>query len=306
MAPKATAQQGNATKARGGVSVDQNERLQQAVLGYLASGGFKRAAKAFEAESGTKKGIEHALVSAWASQAVGTLAGDPASTQNLSSLTSADRDEDEDGSIERVASIITRATGFLDLEAEVSSDEAVSSDKEETEDEDDIEDAKDEVEDRGEVNESDSSSDSSSGIKSGPNPGALTKALLNIGRKRKAPSPSHTTTKSKPVNIASVDTVSPARLPLPEAPAREVKRLPNKRFERIKSDAIFHHEGLRDNSYEARMQSGASANDYGARASRDLGVTKGAGFRKEKNKKKRGSYAGGEITMQSHSIKFDD
>ena len=71
MAPKATAQQGNATKARGGVSVDQNERLQQAVLGYLASGGFKRAAKAFEAESGTKKGIEHALVSAWASQAVG-------------------------------------------------------------------------------------------------------------------------------------------------------------------------------------------------------------------------------------------
>ena len=36
------------------------------------------------------------------------------------------------------------------------------------------------------------------------------------------------------------------------------------------------------------MQSGASANDYGARASRDLGVTKGAGFRKEKNKKKRG------------------
>ena len=84
-----------------------------------------------------------------------------------------------------------------------------------------------------------------------------------------------------------------------------MKKLPNKRFERIKSDAIsFHHEGLRDNSYEARvcpslsalsfadvrtqMQSGASANDYGARASRDLGVTKGAGFRKEKNKKKRG------------------
>lgn len=29
-------------------------------------------------------------------------------------------------------------------------------------------------------------------------------------------------------------------------------------------------------------------NDYGARASRDLIVTRGAGFRKEKNKKKRG------------------
>jgi hypothetical protein len=113
-------------------------------------------------------------------------------------------------------------------------------------------------------------------------------------------------------------------------------------------------------------------NDYGARASRDLIVTRGADFRKEKNKKKRGvsqrfdcclpehllasiwdtgelvrrgtesieggtgggvrredgsswicsdrarrsatsselthsqSYAGGEITMQTHSIKFDD
>lgn len=46
-------------------------------------------------------------------------------------------------------------------------------------------------------------------------------------------------------------------------------------------------------------------NDYGAKASRDLIVTRGAGFRKEKNKKKRGSYVGGEITMQSHSIKFD-
>lgn len=38
-------------------------------------------------------------------------------------------------------------------------------------------------------------------------------------------------------------------------------------------------------------------NDYGAKASRDLIVTRGAGFRKEKNKKKRGSYVGGEITV---------
>ena len=66
--------------------------------------------------------------------------------------------------------------------------------------------------------------------------------------------------------------------------------------------------------------------DYGARASQDLIVTRGAGFRKEKNKKKRGSYRGGDITvrcpyyrvlvsyllprrleqMQTHSIKFTD
>lgn len=39
-------------------------------------------------------------------------------------------------------------------------------------------------------------------------------------------------------------------------------------------------------------------NDYGEKASADLIVTRGAGFRKEKNKKKRGSYRGGEITVR--------
>jgi hypothetical protein len=37
-----------------------------------------------------------------------------------------------------------------------------------------------------------------------------------------------------------------------------------------------------------QTRAGASMNDYGAKASRDLIVTRGAGFRKEKNKKKRG------------------
>jgi hypothetical protein len=40
------------------------------------------------------------------------------------------------------------------------------------------------------------------------------------------------------------------------------------------------------------------SNDYGQRAHNDLIVTRGAGFRKEKNKKKRGSYRGGEITVR--------
>lgn len=39
--------------------------------------------------------------------------------------------------------------------------------------------------------------------------------------------------------------------------------------------------------------------DYGEKAHQDLIVTRGAGFRKEKNKKKRGSYRGGEITVRS-------
>jgi len=76
----------------------------------------------------------------------------------------------------------------------------------------------------------------------------------------------------------------------------------NERFSRIKPQSIP-PEHLLDNGYEAK---GGIANDYGSRAHQDLIVTRGAGFRKEKNKKKRGSYRGGEITMQSHSIKFTD
>jgi ribosomal protein S6E (S10) len=46
------------------------------------------------------------------------------------------------------------------------------------------------------------------------------------------------------------------------------------------------------------MAQGARADDYGARANRDLMVTRGDGFRKEKGKKKRGSYRGGDITVR--------
>jgi len=47
--------------------------------------------------------------------------------------------------------------------------------------------------------------------------------------------------------------------------------------------------------------------DYADRAHQDLVVTKGKGFTKEKNKKKRGSYRGGAIdTSGGKGIKFDD
>lgn len=48
------------------------------------------------------------------------------------------------------------------------------------------------------------------------------------------------------------------------------------------------------------MFQAAPKNDYGAKAHQDLIVTRGAGFRKEKNKKKRGSYRGGEITVSPY------
>ncbi|KAI0053883.1 hypothetical protein FA95DRAFT_1568234 [Auriscalpium vulgare] len=72
-------------------------------------------------------------------------------------------------------------------------------------------------------------------------------------------------------------------------------RKSNTPFQRVKAEQTqIDHDELKDNSFESRR---AGAGDYGERASRDLIVTRGDGFRKEKNKKKRGSYKGGEITV---------
>ncbi|RKO98513.1 hypothetical protein CXG81DRAFT_5735, partial [Caulochytrium protostelioides] len=72
-------------------------------------------------------------------------------------------------------------------------------------------------------------------------------------------------------------------------------------FSRIDQTKVeFADETLRDNTY-----TGTFGNDgWGARASADLIVTRGKGFRSEKNKKKRGSYRGGKIDQGSNSIKF--
>lgn len=76
---------------------------------------------------------------------------------------------------------------------------------------------------------------------------------------------------------------------------RNRSRKTNTPFSRVKVGEIkFADERLKDNAFESRM---AASNDYGAKANADLVVTRGAGFRKEKNKKKRGSYRGGEITV---------
>ena len=67
---------------------------------------------------------------------------------------------------------------------------------------------------------------------------------------------------------------------------------------RVVSEEIeIPHEALRDNSYK-------SFDTWGAKASQDLIVTKGKGFRSEKTKKKRGSYRGGSINVGVNSIRF--
>ncbi|CAA0843029.1 Unknown protein [Striga hermonthica] len=74
-------------------------------------------------------------------------------------------------------------------------------------------------------------------------------------------------------------------------------------FQRVKIDEVeFVDERLQDNSYWAK--DGAETG-YGAKAQEVLGQVKGRGFRHEKTKKKRGSYRGGQIDLQSHSIKFN-
>ncbi|XP_009359956.2 suppressor protein SRP40 [Pyrus x bretschneideri] len=74
-------------------------------------------------------------------------------------------------------------------------------------------------------------------------------------------------------------------------------------FQRVKADEVeFVDEKLRDNSYWAK--DGAEIG-YGAKAQEILGQVRGRDFRHEKTKKKRGTYRGGLIDLQSHSVKFN-
>ncbi|CAN4103748.1 unnamed protein product [Withania somnifera] len=74
-------------------------------------------------------------------------------------------------------------------------------------------------------------------------------------------------------------------------------------FQRVKIDQVeFKDDRLKDNSYWAK--DGADIG-YGAKAQEVLGQVKGRDFRHEKTKKKRGSYRGGQIDLQSRSVKFN-
>ncbi|XP_011620761.1 suppressor protein SRP40 isoform X2 [Amborella trichopoda] len=76
-----------------------------------------------------------------------------------------------------------------------------------------------------------------------------------------------------------------------------------KAFQRVKVEEVkFVDDRLQDNSYWGK--DGADSG-YGAKAQEILGQVKGKDFRHEKTKKKRGSYRGGQIDLQSHSIKFN-
>ncbi|KAE8786055.1 suppressor protein SRP40 [Hordeum vulgare] len=79
---------------------------------------------------------------------------------------------------------------------------------------------------------------------------------------------------------------------------------PKSAFQRVKSEDIkFADERLQDNSYWAK---GGADSGYGAKAQEILGQVRGRDFRHEKTKKKRGTYKGGFIDLQTHSIKFNN
>ncbi|KAL2960785.1 hypothetical protein AAZX31_17G056300 [Glycine max] len=81
------------------------------------------------------------------------------------------------------------------------------------------------------------------------------------------------------------------------------KKPVNAAFQRVQVDKIqFADERLQDNSYWAKD---GAENGYGAKAAEILDQVRGRGFRHEKTKKKRGSYRGGQIDLQSHSVKFN-
>jgi hypothetical protein len=73
-------------------------------------------------------------------------------------------------------------------------------------------------------------------------------------------------------------------------------------FKRVDPSKVFVDEKLKSNKFEDK--SGAFGS-YGHKAHNDLSVTRGKGFRQEKNKKKKGSYYGGYIDTGVHSVKFD-
>ena len=89
------------------------------------------------------------------------------------------------------------------------------------------------------------------------------------------------------------------RSPSPSIPASsKQQKKQNTPFQRVPKDTPVDPK-LASNAYQSY--------DYADRAYQDLSVTKGKGFTKEKNKKKRGSYRGGAIDVSGgKGIKFND
>ncbi|QRV73072.1 SRP40, carboxy-terminal domain protein [Ceratobasidium sp. AG-Ba] len=203
---------------------------------------------------------------------------DPESSSSESSSSSDSSDDSDSDSDEEKPKPVSKAVGKAKAKESSSSSSSSESSDSDSESE----------------SSSDSDSSSSSSESEAPPP-----------KKRKLVASPATTTTTEKVEV-TVDSVTVTKTTTTEPvqngtnlPAKNGKtkgpRKPIVPFSRIKADDVVYADPrLMDNRFESK---GGATGDYGERASRDLIVTRGAGFRKEKNKKKRGSYRGGEITL---------
>ncbi|KAL2040795.1 hypothetical protein N7G274_006253 [Stereocaulon virgatum] len=118
-----------------------------------------------------------------------------------------------------------------------------------------------------------------------------------------APSTANTNLSSTSATTSSSDsanapTAKRKRSLSPKMPAFKQQKSQNTPFQRVPKDTPVDPK-FASNAYRSY--------DYAERAHQDLSVTKGKGFTKEKNKKKRGSYRGGAIDVTGgKGIKFED
>ncbi|KAI9758852.1 MAG: hypothetical protein M4579_002798 [Chaenotheca gracillima] len=142
---------------------------------------------------------------------------------------------------------------------------------------------------------SDLSSDSSSDSDSDSRPATKTPASTITKRKRSLSPNGTTTITTTETTSKKAKTSSDSSTPVQTTTT--VTKTPNKPFSRI-PEGIQIDRRLASNAYVPY--------DYAERAHQDLIVTKGKGFTKEKNKKKRGSYRGGAIDVDGRKgIKFE-
>lgn len=120
--------------------------------------------------------------------------------------------------------------------------------------------------------------------------------LTNAKKGSSATSSDSDTSSSESEDATAKQNLSP---PLPPTPVAKLPRKKvNEPFSRIPKD-IKVDKRLASNAYVPY--------DYAQKAHEDLIITRGKGFTKEKNKKKRGSYKGGYIDVEGKKgIKFDD
>ena len=72
-------------------------------------------------------------------------------------------------------------------------------------------------------------------------------------------------------------------------------------FRRVKLDKSDVGQGLNDNSFKSK----GGKDKFGQKAFESFAGVSGKNFRKEKSKKKKGTYSGGQINTEINSIKFN-